>query len=129
MLAILANFDKEDSYNAVKSIVDGIQSFTKSDFAKSRHINQLRIFVQLRSNIVHEFEKIMESVTTFFREENDFLYKRGEIRGEIKGEERKNHTVVENLIIKFGFSDEQAADVADVSVEYVAKIRAELKKE
>jgi hypothetical protein len=40
MLGILANFGKEDSYSAVKSIVDGMRSFTKSDFAKSRHIDK-----------------------------------------------------------------------------------------
>ena len=124
MLAILANFGKEDSYSTVKSIIEEVQSFTKSDFAKSRYFNQLRIFVQLRSNIKQEFVRAMETITKFFKEENDFLYK----KGELKGEERKNHAVVENLIVKFGFSDEQAADVAAVSVEYVAKIRAELKK-
>jgi predicted transposase/invertase (TIGR01784 family) len=128
MLAILANFDKDDSYTAVKAIVDGVESFAKGDFAKSRHMNQLRIFVQLRSNVKHEFEKIMQSVSTFFREENDFLYIKGEMKGEIKGEERKTHAIVENLIVKLGLPDEQAADVAEVSVEYVAKVRAELGK-
>ncbi|WP_227256152.1 Arm DNA-binding domain-containing protein [Pedobacter sp. MR2016-19] len=37
MLGILANFGKEDSYQAVKSIIDGIQSITKGDFAESRY--------------------------------------------------------------------------------------------
>jgi len=37
MLGILANFGKEDSYEAVKSIVDEVQSFTKGDFAESRY--------------------------------------------------------------------------------------------
>jgi predicted transposase YdaD len=132
MLGILANFGKEDSYEAVKSIIDGVQSFTKGDFAESRYFNQLRIFVQLRSNIKQEFGKAMETVTKFFKEENDFLYQKGETKGiekgESKGKEEKSHVVVENLIVKLGLSDEQAADVAAVSVEYVAKIRAALKK-
>jgi hypothetical protein len=128
MLGILANFDKDDSYSAVKSIVDGVQSFTKGDFAKSRYFNQLRIFVQLRSNIKHEFGIAMETVTKFFKEENDFLYQKGEIKGSTKGKEEKSHEVVKNLIIKLGLSDEQAADVAAVPVEYIAMVRAELKK-
>ena len=36
--------------------------------------------------------------------------------------------VVENLLVKLGFSDEQAADIAEVSVEFVANIRASLSK-
>lgn len=124
MLGILANFGKEDSYSAVMSIIDGIQSITKGDFAGSRYFKQLRIFVQLRSSVEQQFEKAMETVTKFFKEENDFLYR----KGEAKGESKKSHAVVENLIIKLGFTDEQAADVAEVDVEYVKKVRAELKK-
>jgi hypothetical protein len=124
MLGILANFGKEDSYSAVMSIIDGIQSITKGDFAGSRYFKQLRIFVQLRGSVEQQFEKAMETVTKFFKEENDFLYRKGETIGEAK----KSHAVVENLIVKLGFTDEQAADVAEVDVEYVKKVRAELKK-
>jgi len=78
----------------------------------------------------------MQSVNTFFKEENDYLYRkgetkgesRGEIRGEKRGEEKKSHAVVENLITKLGFTDHQAAEVAEVDVDYVKKIRAELNK-
>ncbi|CAM4399524.1 hypothetical protein SAMN06265348_11674 [Pedobacter westerhofensis] len=62
----------------------------------------------------------MESISTFYKEENDYLYR--------KGEEKKSHAVVENLILKLGLSDEEAADVAEVDVAYVTKVRAELKK-
>jgi hypothetical protein len=70
----------------------------------------------------------MQSVTTFFKEEDDYLYQKGEIKGEIKGEEKRTHAFVKNLIVKLGLSDEQAADVAAVPADYVAKVRAELKK-
>ena len=60
----------------------------------------------------------METVTKFFKEENDFLYR--------KGEEKKSHAVVENLIVKLGLTDEQAAEVAEVDLGYVKKIRAEI---
>ena len=42
--------------------------------------------------------------------------------------EEKNHSVVENLIIKLGLSDEQAADVAEVKIGFVKKVRKELAK-
>lgn len=128
MLGILANFGKDDSFTAIKSIVDQVKDFTKGDFAESRYFKQLRIFVQLRSSVEQEFEKAMETITKFFKEENDFLYRRGEARGEAKGESKKSHTVVENLLLELGLSDEQAAKIAEVSVDFVKKVRAGLKK-
>jgi len=128
MLGILANFGNKDSYEAIKSIVDGIKTYTKSDFAESRYFKQLRIFAQLRKNLEQEFEKAMVTVSKFFKEEDDFLYKRGENKGLEKGEEKKSRSVVENLLSELGLSDEQAARIAEVPLEYVAKIRASLKK-
>ncbi|TDO20309.1 RpnC/YadD family protein [Pedobacter duraquae] len=124
MLGILANFDKEDSFQVVKSIVDGIQSAGDDDFAKSRYFKQLRIMLQLRKNIEQQFEQAMQSVSTFFKEENDFLYR----KGEIKGADKKSHAVVMNLIVKLGFTDDQIAELAEVELEYIKKIRAELAK-
>jgi hypothetical protein len=113
MLGILANFDEEDTFQVVRSIVDGIHSATKNDFAKSRYFRQLRIFVQLRNSLEPKFEKSTESVNTFFKEENDYLYRRGAAK--------KSHSIVENLILKLGLTDEQAADVAEVDTDYVKK--------
>jgi len=152
MLGILANFGKDDSYEVVKSIIDGMKSITNGDFAESRYFKQLRIFIQLRSNIEQQFEKAMETVTKFFKEENDYLFRKGEnkgvakgevigivkgeiigvIKGEIigvvKGEEKKSFEVVENLIVKHKFTDEQAAELAKVDIVFVEKVRAGLKK-
>jgi predicted transposase YdaD len=114
----------------VRSIIEGIQSDTTGDFAGNRYFKQLRIFVQLRNSIEQQFETVMQSVSTFFKEENDFLYRKGEAkgeaRGEIKGEEKKSHSVVKNLILKIGLSDEQVAEVAEVDPEYVKKVREQL---
>jgi len=68
----------------------------------------------------------MQSVSTFFKEENDIFYRKGERIGEIKGAEKARHTVIENLLTKLGVSDEKAAEIAEVSVEYVKEIRANL---
>lgn len=40
--------------------------------------------------------------------------------------DEKSHEVVENLIIKLGLSNEQAADIAAVSLSFVKKVRKEL---
>lgn len=132
MLGILANFDNEDTYRVVKAIVDNIHAVTNGDFAQNRNFKQLRVFVHLRSNIEQQFIKAMDSISSFFKEENDIYYRRGqskgEINGEIRGEEKKSRVVVENLIVKLGVTDEQAAEVAEVSLDYVKTLRAELKK-
>jgi len=48
-------------------------------------------------------------------------------KGFEKGEQEKSHAVVENLILKLGFSDEQAASIAKLSLDFVKKVRSELK--
>ena len=147
MLGILANFTTQETYEVAKSIIEGIQTFASGEFAESRYFKQLRIFVQLRSSVEQKFERAMQSVSTFFKEENDFLYRRGEAKGLEKGlakglekglakgkaaqarrEEKKCRTIVENLILELGSSDEQAARIAEVSVEYVKNVRAKLRK-
>lgn len=75
-------------------------------------------FVQLRINFEHQLEEAMQSVSTFFKEENDIFYR--------KGERKKAFVVVKNLLTKLGVSDEKAAEVAEVSIEYVKEVRAKL---
>jgi hypothetical protein len=45
-----------------------------------------------------------------------------------QGEQKKSKEFVENLLLEFGFTDEQAAKAAKVSIEFVQKIRAKLDK-
>ena len=125
MLGILANFGKDDKEGAIESIVDRMMAIpSPGDFARSRHFNQMRILVQLRSSIELYFEKVMQKVSTFFKEEKDFFYK----RGEAKGEERKSMLVVENLIVKLGLADHQIVELAEVDLAFVQKIRSGLNK-
>ncbi|HWV71115.1 MAG TPA: hypothetical protein VN040_05350 [Pseudosphingobacterium sp.] len=62
----------------------------------------------------------METISRFFKEEKDFLYR--------KGEAKKSYDVVENIIVKLGLSDEKAAEIAEVSIDFVQKVRADLAK-
>ena len=48
--------------------------------------------------------------------------------GREEGEEKKAEKVVVNAIVVFGFSDEQAANMADVSLEFVQNIRQQLEQ-
>jgi predicted transposase/invertase (TIGR01784 family) len=79
------------------------------------------------SNLTKE-EKTMYDSSMKHKWDNKNVLDYANKEGKEAGIEEKSHAVVENLIVKLGLSDEQAADVAVVSVEYVAKVRAELKK-
>ncbi|NQX39313.1 hypothetical protein SAMN05421820_102316 [Pedobacter steynii] len=122
ILGILANFGKQNNQYAINYIIKELKSLIKGDFARSRYFNQLRILAQLRKSIKLEFENTMQSISTFFKEEDDFFYQRG--KKETK--EKMSHAVIKNLIIKLGLTDEQAADIIEVDVNFVKNIRAEL---
>ncbi|WP_245729217.1 hypothetical protein [Niabella drilacis] len=56
------------------------------------------------------------------------VLKTAEEKGMEKGMERGKEQFVKNLITQFSFTDEQAANAAEVSVDFVKKIRAALKR-
>ncbi|HWV74938.1 MAG TPA: hypothetical protein VN040_24635 [Pseudosphingobacterium sp.] len=58
----------------------------------------------------------------------ELMLDRATKQGVLQGEQKKNREFVENLLLKFGFTDEQAAEAAVVSIEFVQKIRAQLNK-
>ncbi len=68
----------------------------------------------------------MESISTFFKEENDLLYMLGEHRGMEKGMEKGNAKLVKYLLELTDYSIEKIAAELGVSVEFVQKIKAAL---
>ena len=54
--------------------------------------------------------------------------KKGREEGIEKGVEKGKREVIENLITKLGLPDKQVADVTEMQVSFVGKIRAALKK-
>ena len=131
ILAILANFENEEPVTAIKNILQAVKDSSESSFAEERYFNQLRVLMQLR-NFKNQFDKAMESITTFFKEENDPLFYRGEVKGLEKGlekgREEGREEVISNFLEKLGLSDEQVASIANVPLELVQKIRKKLQK-
>jgi predicted transposase YdaD len=101
-----------------------VKSVSGTDLAEDRYFNQLGVFVQLR-NLQNQFDIAMEAISKFFKEEKDPFFRRGEAKGREEGKMEE----VENLIVKLGFSNEQAAEVAGVSVDFVEKVRATLPRQ
>jgi predicted transposase/invertase (TIGR01784 family) len=143
ILAILANFENEEPVAAIKNILQAVKDSTDSSFAENRYFNQLRVLMQLR-NFKNQFDKAMESISTFFKEENDPLFYRGEVKGLEKGREEGlekglqkglqkgrqegREEVISNLLENLGLPDEQVARIANVPLKLVQKIRKKLQK-
>ncbi|RXF70109.1 hypothetical protein EKH83_09500 [Arcticibacter tournemirensis] len=50
------------------------------------------------------------------------------LEGKQEGAEQKSYEVVERLLLKLGLPDDQIADLANVTIEFVRKVRSELAK-
>ncbi|WP_158797219.1 hypothetical protein [Pedobacter sp. L105] len=57
----------------------------------------------------------------------EVLIEDAQMEGYLKGEKEAKENVVRRLIIKHGFSNEQIADYADVSLSFVKKVRMSIK--
>ncbi|RQO74737.1 hypothetical protein DBR43_04955 [Pedobacter sp. KBW06] len=64
----------------------------------------------------------MQSISTFFKEEDDFFC----CKVERETKEKRNHEIAKSLILELDLSDEQTARIAKVDVDFVKKIRAEM---
>lgn len=59
------------------------QSTDNDNLLEQKYFNQIRVLLQLR-DLETQFDEVMESISTFFKEERDPFYKRGEKKGEHK---------------------------------------------
>jgi len=131
MLALLGNLANADPYEVTERIVRSIDRQPTPVSEKYKRLNQLRILSQLR-NFTPQLEAAMLKAATFFKEERDPFYKRGQAKGIEKGiekgAEQKSYKVVANLIQQLGLDDAAAAGVAEVPIDFVKKVRADLAK-
>lgn len=124
LMAIFGNFEGEAPVEVIRKILQGVEEQGNGALNKNRYIEQLRGLIQLRK-LGKEFKAAMGTITKF-KVEKDPFYQDGIKKGIEKTEARKNHDFVENLIKKFGFSDEQAATAADVTIGFVKNVRKEI---
>jgi hypothetical protein len=122
MLAILADFGRGDPVRVIEKIVSQVLDTSKGDFSKLRHLQQLRILAQLRK-LAPESLQIMDSIANYISEENDILYR----RGEIKGMEKVKETVVKNLLLNTNFTIAKIAALSNVTEAFVKKIKKTLR--
>lgn len=83
IFAVLGDFKSDPPLTAIKNILKDIQAADNEDLAEQRYFNQIRVLLQIR-DLETQFDEVMESISTFFKEERDPFYKRGEKKGEHK---------------------------------------------
>jgi len=102
----------------------------------AKHITKEKIRVLM--NFLRYYVRFENpDINTKFEEQVEILTKKSTTMGieellldraKKEGIEEKGHEVIENLIVKLGLSDEQAAEIANVPVEFVSKVRTALKQ-
>ncbi|MBN9382068.1 MAG: hypothetical protein J0H74_14970 [Chitinophagaceae bacterium] len=122
MLAILADFKGNDPTVIVEQIVAQIIVSSEGDLDQSKHINQLNILSQLR-NFEVKIPDIMDSIAPYFSIEKDWGY----IIGQHKGMEKGKRVIVKNLLRKTDFSIAKIADLAEVTEDFVKKVKKSLR--
>jgi predicted transposase/invertase (TIGR01784 family) len=95
-------------------------------------MNFLRYYVRFENTEANvtfdrEIEKLTGRSNTMGIEE--LLLEKARHDGLQKGLQKGKIQTIRNLIIKHGWTDEQIADVAEVSIDFVKKVRASLKKQ
>ena len=72
-------------------------------------------------------QKVMDSISQYIKIEEDVLFLKGIEKGVESTSENKNRQFVINLLNGTDFSVEKIANLASVSIDFVEKIRAEIK--
>ncbi len=118
ILAILGNFGTTSPEQVAQQICNELDHCVPNVLDAGRYFRQLRIMAQLR-NFNLNFLSNMESIASFFSEEKDVFY----IKGEKKGMEKSKEIFVRNLLHHTDFSPEKIATLADVTVDFVQRLQ------
>jgi len=126
ILALLADFGGQDPWAVADDIVHQVIESSKSSLEREKYVQQMHILGKLRK-LVPINEVIMESITKYILEktdiESDIFFQKGEEKGKAEGKEEE----VKNLLTRTEFSIDKIASIADVTEEFVLKVKADLK--
>lgn len=125
LLAILADFGGDDPEQVLRSVIVQVINASDGSLSANRYLQQLRIIIQLR-RLAIKFDEAMESVTSFFKEENDPFYIRGEKSGLKRGVNEKNLAFTQSLIRETEFDDAKIAGLVGVTEAFVSEVRKQM---
>jgi predicted transposase/invertase (TIGR01784 family) len=129
VFAILANFGNEDIEKVLENILQEINATADGNLTEEKHINQLRILVQLcNDNVKLKFENMI-STRTFFKVKDDAFYKIGREEGKVVGKaegkvegkaEEKAETAIR--LKELGYNTELISKALNIPIPEVEKL-------
>ena len=122
ILAILGNYRNDTPSNIVYEVVKKIEQSEPQTLEKQKVFQQLLVLGRLRKLDLN-IQKVMDSISQYIKIEEDVLY----LKGVESTSENKNRQFVISLLNGTDFSVEKIANLASVSVDFVEKIKAEIK--
>lgn len=124
LIAILSNYSKEEAETIIRKVVENLKKLVKHKRTLKRYINQLMMLSRLRK--IEELTiKISEEMPIHIEIEKDALYLRGNEKGIEQGSVRKDYIFVSNLLFDTDFDDAKIARLADVTLDFVQKVKEE----
>ena len=126
ILAILGNFRNDTPSNIVLKVVRRIEQSEPQTLEKQKIFQQLLVLGRLRK-LELNIQEIMDSISQYIKIEEDVLFLKGIEKGVESTLENKNRQFVISLLNGTDFSEEKIANLASVSIDFVEKIKAEIK--
>jgi predicted transposase/invertase (TIGR01784 family) len=131
ILAVLANFERDNPKNALKKIIQRIEETTEGDFALKRYFKQLGILSQLRNLDMTLKEITMDNIAKYINEDKDVAYligiekgvQKGIEKGIEKGMTKGLETFILNLLTQTDFGLDKIANLAGSTVEFVKQVK------
>ena len=118
ILAILGDFGGGDPKKVIGDIAEQVVAISEGSLQRDRHLEQLRILAQLRK-FTTENLIVMDSLAHLIKEENDILYRRGEVKGKTE--------VIKGLLASKKFTMAEIAKFAGVTEAFVRSVKKTIK--
>lgn len=120
VVAILCDFKNKPAEVIIETILQRLKLLSKNDLDLGRYIRQLEVLSKLR-NLQELTVKKIEAMPLVYDLETDVRYQQGYEKAQI--------VMVKNLLRLKVISKEYIAEVADVSLDVINKIEAQIKAE
>lgn len=127
ILAILANFRRQDKAKVIERILLALKSKAQKPKLLQKYITQMEILSKLR-NLQPEIIKTISAMPITYDITTDLRFMEGVEKGVEKGMEKKTNEMVRALLVQGDLSIEIIASIANITVEQVKAIAADLKK-
>jgi hypothetical protein len=116
MLAFLGNMRPEENIPVLEKILIDIKETAKDSLSTDRYVQQLHVLVKLR-NLGQNLKEAMMTISKYFKEEEDLLFRAGQRKERVKAQEEKKEMAAK-LKIK-GMSSNEIAELTGLSIEEI----------